>query len=102
VFDAYAARVVHFGALGAGQKVKLLNNLLFGAHVELALEAARLSTELGIDPALLATTLHTCSGAAGRFVHKDVVVAEQVAGELGASLGSIAAVTGPLLGRTRP
>ncbi len=119
VFDAYAATIVHFGALGAGQKVKLLNNLLFGAHVELALEAARLSTELGIDPALLAGTLHMCSGAsyaldlvaamgsadtlvqaAGRFVHKDVVVAQAVADELGAPLGSIGEVIGPLLART--
>jgi 3-hydroxyisobutyrate dehydrogenase-like beta-hydroxyacid dehydrogenase len=121
VFDSYASHVVHFGALGAGQTVKLLNNLLFGAHVELALEVARLSEELGVDPALLATTLHTCSGAsyaldlvaamgsadtvvqaAGRFVHKDVVVAEAVAAELGVSLGSLGAVTTPLLERTRP
>ena len=121
VFDAYAANVVHFGALGTGQKVKLLNNLLFGANVELAVEAARLSQEFGIDPALLATTLHTCSGAsyaldlvaamgsgdalvqgAGRFVHKDVLVAETVAEEIGAPLGTIGAVTGPLLERTRP
>jgi 3-hydroxyisobutyrate dehydrogenase-like beta-hydroxyacid dehydrogenase len=121
VFDAYAEHIVHFGALGAGQKVKLLNNLLFGAHVELALEVARLSTEFGIDPALLATTLHSCSGAsyaldlvaamgsadtlvqaAGRFVHKDVVVAQAVADELDASLGTIGAVTAPLLEHTRP
>src|SRR5262249_16498808 len=63
VFDAYATNVVHFGALGTGQRVKLLNNLLFGANVELAVEVARLSLEFGIDPVLLATTLHTCSGA---------------------------------------
>jgi len=118
LFAAYASHIVHFGALGAGQQVKLLNNLLFGAHVELALEAARLSEELGVDPALLATTLHTCSGAsyaldlvaamgsadtlvqtAGRFVSKDVVVAQAVADELGVSLGTIGAVTGPLLAR---
>jgi 3-hydroxyisobutyrate dehydrogenase-like beta-hydroxyacid dehydrogenase len=121
LFDAYAANVVHFGALGAGQKVKLLNNILFGAHVELAVEAARLAQEFGIDPVLLANTLHTCSGAsyaldlvaamgsadgvvrgAGRFVHKDVVVAQAVADEIGASLGTIAAVAAPLLERTRP
>jgi 3-hydroxyisobutyrate dehydrogenase-like beta-hydroxyacid dehydrogenase len=121
VFAAYATDVVHFGALGAGQKVKLLNNLLFGAHVELALEVARMSEEFGIDAALLAATLHSCSGAsyaldlvaamgsadtlvqaAGRFVHKDVVVARAVAEELGASLGTIEAVIAPLLERTRP
>ena len=121
LFDAYATTVVHFGALGSGQRVKLLNNLLFGANVELAVEAARLSSEYGIDPALLARTLHSCSGAnyaldlvaamgsadallsaAGHFIHKDVAVARAVADELGVDLGTIAAVTTPILQRTSP
>ena len=49
LFAAYATQVVHFGPPGAGQKVKLLNNLLFGAHVELAVEAAELCDSLGVD-----------------------------------------------------
>ncbi len=121
LFDAYASQVVHFGALGSGQRVKLLNNLLFGAHIELALEAARLSEAFGIYPARLASALRTCSGAshaldlvarmgsaqtlveaAGRFVYKDVLVARAVAEELEAPLGTIAAVTEPLLEKTRP
>ena len=121
VFASYTSNVVHFGPVGSGQKVKLLNNLLFGAHVQLALEAARLSSEFGIDPVQLATTLHTCSGAsysldliaamgsadalvagAGRFIYKDVLVASAVADDLGASLGTIATVTAPLLATTRP
>ena len=121
LFAAYTSSVVHFGPVGSGQKVKLLNNLLFGAHVQLALEAARLSGEFGIDPALLATTLHSCSGqsysldliaamgsaealvtGAGRFIHKDVLVASAVAAEMGASLGAFATVTAPLLETTRP
>jgi 3-hydroxyisobutyrate dehydrogenase-like beta-hydroxyacid dehydrogenase len=121
IFAAYASTVVHFGPVGSGQKVKLLNNLLFGAHVQIALETARLSGEFGIDPAQLATTLHSCSGAsyaldliaamgsaealvagAGRFIHKDVLVASAVAEDLGASLGTIATVTAPLLETIRP
>lgn len=121
VFAAYTSKVVHFGPVGSGQKVKLINNLLFGAHVQLALEAARLSGEFGIDPVLLATTLHSCSGAsysldlvaamgsadalvagAGRFIYKDVLVASAVANDMGASLGTIATVTAPLLETTRP
>jgi 3-hydroxyisobutyrate dehydrogenase-like beta-hydroxyacid dehydrogenase len=121
VFAAYTSKVVHFGPVGSGQKVKLLNNLLFGAHVQLALEAARLSAEFGIDPVQLATTLHSCSGAsysldlvaamgsadalvagAGRFIYKDVLVASAVAEDMGASLGTIATVTAPLLETTRP
>lgn len=121
LFAAYTTIAVHFGPVGSGQKVKLLNNLLFGAHVQLALEAARLSLEFGIDPVQLATTLHSCSGqsysldlitamgsaealiaGAGRFIHKDVLVASAVAQELDASLGTLAAVTAPLLETTRP
>ncbi len=121
LFDAYAAQVVHFGTLGSGQKVKLLNNLMFGAHIELALEAARLSESFGIDPVRLAATLRTCSGnsqalelvarmgsaealtrAAGPFVYKDVLVARAVAEELDTPLGTIEAATTPLLERTRP
>jgi 3-hydroxyisobutyrate dehydrogenase-like beta-hydroxyacid dehydrogenase len=121
IFAAYTNSVVHFGPVGSGQKVKLINNLLFGAHVQLALEAARLCGEFGIDPVQLATTLHSCSGAsysldliaamgsaealvagAGRFIYKDVLVASAVADEMGASLGAIATVTAPLLEATRP
>ena len=117
----YASQVVHFGPVGSGQKVKLLNNLLFGAHVQVALEAARLAELLGVDPAQLARTLHTCSGGsyaldlvaamgsadqlvagAGRFIHKDVVVARALAAQLGAPLGSLDDVTGPLLERISP
>jgi len=116
VLESYATQIVHFGALGAGQRVKLLNNLLFGANVELAVEAARVAAEFGIDPLLLARTLHSCSGAnyaldlvagmgsaealvsaVGHFVHKDVLIARDVAAELGVDLGTIAAVTAPLV-----
>ena len=118
---SYAAEAVHFGPVGAGQKVKLINNLLFGAHIQLALDAARLSAHFGIEVGQLATTLHNCSGAsaaldlvaamgsaeallsaAGPFVYKDVLVAREVAAELGASLGTIESVTTPLLEATRP
>lgn len=80
-----------------------------------------LTAGFGIDEAHLARVLHTCSGqsysldlvaamgssdqliaAAGRFIHKDIVVARQVAASIGASLGTIDAGTEPLLERTRP
>jgi 3-hydroxyisobutyrate dehydrogenase-like beta-hydroxyacid dehydrogenase len=116
----YAEEVVHVGPIGSGQKVKLLNNLLFGAHVELAIEAARLSEHFGIEPSLFAKTLHNCSGtsygldliaamgssdalieAAGRFIYKDVLVARTVAKELDVALGAFDDVTTSLLERTR-
>ena len=121
VFAAYTSHVTHFGALGSGQMVKLLNNLLFGAHVELAIEAARLAGAFGIDAAEVARVLHTCSGqsfsldliasmgsaenlvaGAGPYIHKDVVVARDVAASIDAPLGTFDAVTAPLLERTRP
>ncbi len=120
VFDAYASTVTHFGAVGSGQVVKLLNNLLFGCHIEVALEASRLAAAFGIDDVALARTLHTCSGqsysldlvgamggaaamlaAAGRFVHKDVEVACALAHEAGVGLGTLDAITVPLLARTK-
>ncbi|MGY1771992.1 NAD(P)-dependent oxidoreductase [Blastococcus sp. SYSU D00813] len=116
VLEAYAAHAVHFGPLGSGQLVKLINNLLFGAHVQLAVEAARIAGSWGLDVGLLARTLHTGSGqsyaldlvaatgsaealmqGAGPYVRKDVRVADQVAAGLGVSLGTIAAATRPLL-----
>ncbi len=120
VFAAYASAITHFGPVGAGQMVKLVNNLLFGCHIELALEAARLAATFGVDDVELARTLHTCSGqsysldlvaamggttrlldAAGRFVHKDVLVAREVAAVAGVDLGSLDALTRAVLDRTR-
>ncbi|WP_280138746.1 NAD-binding protein [Trujillonella endophytica] len=105
----------HVGPLGSGQRVKLLNNLLFGAHVQLAVEAARVAESFGLDVAQVARTLHTCSGqsyaldlvaasgsaaalvqGAGPYIRKDVLVARQVAADLGVSLGTMDAATRPL------
>jgi 3-hydroxyisobutyrate dehydrogenase-like beta-hydroxyacid dehydrogenase len=116
VIDAYAARATHFGPLGAGQRVKLLNNLLFGMHIQVMFETARISDQLGIDAAQLAAELHDCSGAsyalgllammgsasevvrlAGPFVRKDVAVATSAAQELGASLGLLGPLAEELL-----
>jgi len=97
-----------------------LNNLLFGAQVELAVEAAELCGSLGVDPQLVAKTLHTCSGAsyaldlianmgtaealldaAGRFVHKDVVTARAAADDAGARLGALGVASDAVVDRTR-
>lgn len=117
LLGVYASQVVHFGPLGSGQKVKLLNNLLFGAQVQLALDASRLAEDFGLDATVVAKTLHTCSGAsyatdlvaamgatnlvrsAGRFIKKDVLVARDVAYDLEAQLGALDAAVEPLLDR---
>ncbi len=121
MLSCYASQVVHFGDVGSGQRVKLINNLLFGAHTELAVEAARLAGEFGIDPILLAQTLHRCSGAssaldlvatmrspdallhgAGWTIYKDVHYALDLVSELDGSLGSFQGVVDSVLRRTAP
>jgi 3-hydroxyisobutyrate dehydrogenase-like beta-hydroxyacid dehydrogenase len=116
---AYTSKVIHLGPVGSGQKVKLLNNLLFGAHVELAVEAARLCAEMDLDEGKVTGALHGCSGAsaaidmaaatgsaqvlldfAGRFIHKDVIVARDLMARLGIDLGTLDPVTQRVLDRT--
>jgi 3-hydroxyisobutyrate dehydrogenase-like beta-hydroxyacid dehydrogenase len=117
LLTAYAEPILHVGPLGAGQRVKLINNAMFGAHIQLALEACRVGRAFGLDVGQLAKALgeHGSGGSealkiigmmgspeslvkgAGRFVYKDVAVAEKLAGELGVDLGLIKTVTEPLM-----
>jgi 3-hydroxyisobutyrate dehydrogenase-like beta-hydroxyacid dehydrogenase len=121
LLTAYARPILHVGALGAGQRVKLINNAMFGAHIQLALEACRVGRAFGLDPGALARALgdHGSGGSealkiigmmgspealvrgAGRFVYKDVAVAEKLTAELGADLGLIKVVTDPLMAALR-
>jgi len=111
VLASYSSPILHVGAVGDGQKVKLLNNALFGAQVALTVHVERCAHELGLDPALVLRAIHECSGdsfalgtsvrsgsaarlvdVAGHFIRKDVAVCEEVASELGADLGSVLTV----------
>ena len=111
VRGSYSSPILHVGEVGDGQKVKLLNNALFGAQVALAVQIERTALALGMDPALVLPAIHECSGdsyalgaalglgsaarlveLAGRFVRKDVAVCLEVADELGADLGSVLTV----------
>lgn len=121
LFAAYATNVVRFGPVGAGQAMKLINNLLFSAHVQLALEAARIAQPYGIDVLTMADTLRSCSGASapfgmiveagsvnallsagGPFIHKDAQLTRHVAVEAGISLGSFDAIVDDVLESVRP
>lgn len=105
VLDTYASPVIHAGRLGQGQQVKLINNLLFAANVQLAVAACQLGEGFGFDPASLASILGVCSGASyatglvsamgsletlvsglGPFLGKDIAVVEAVSAELGLDL----------------
>lgn len=108
VLGSYADPVLHVGALGAGQRVKLINNALFAAHIGLLTEAVRVAGQLGVaEEPLLGALSHgsaasrALAGAAARrsvaaftenvrdFLGKDVAVARTVAAELGGDLRAI-------------
>ena len=111
VLSAYSSPILHVGEVGDGQKVKLLNNALFGAQVALAARVEQCARELGMEPGLVLPAIRECSGnsyalsvaaamgsatmlveAAGKFIRKDVAVCSEVADELGADLGSVLTV----------
>lgn len=106
VVSAYGDPVVALGPLGSAQVVKLLNNALFAAQIQLAGEVERIAGRFGVDPPTLASTIQRSSGAsyamslvetmgstatlaeaAGHFLHKDVAAVVDVADELGLDLG---------------
>ena len=57
------ARIRRCGDVGAGQVVKLVNQLLVGVHTAASAEAAVLGATLGADPEALADVLSTSFGA---------------------------------------
>jgi 3-hydroxyisobutyrate dehydrogenase-like beta-hydroxyacid dehydrogenase len=103
---AYSSTIVPTGGVGTATKVKLVNNLLFAAHVQTAGEAVRLGESLGIEPGDLLAALANCSGnsfaldvmrqrgdpgqfaeGVAHFMRKDVAMVERLARELGLDTG---------------
>jgi 3-hydroxyisobutyrate dehydrogenase-like beta-hydroxyacid dehydrogenase len=106
VLSCYGDPVLHVGPLGTGQKVKLVNNALFAAHIGLLSGSVELGKRIGVpESALLAALPHgsaasrvldivTAGGSvasfvetAGEFVGKDIAVVRSIAAELGSDLG---------------
>jgi 3-hydroxyisobutyrate dehydrogenase-like beta-hydroxyacid dehydrogenase len=115
---AYGDPIVHVGALGAGQTVKLINNALFAAQIGLVAEGVRLGRVLGVDErALLEALTHGSAGsralgmiagtgsvdgfvdAVGGFIGKDVAVVRETLALLGADLGGLSGMVDAALGR---
>lgn len=111
LLEAYGGLIRHCGALGSGQQVKLLFNLLYAANVEIVHDAMLVGSECGIESEVL-TEFFTdfpyrgfVGGRLGtglespehvqnthRMLHKDVTNALQLLEARGASGGRI----GPL------
>jgi 3-hydroxyisobutyrate dehydrogenase-like beta-hydroxyacid dehydrogenase len=111
LLSAYADPILHAGATGAGQLVKLVNNTLFAAQIGLIAEGTRLGSRFGIDEkALLDALTHGSAqsrvlnmiasagsadafiSAVGEFIGKDVAVVRKTVAELGGDLGVIGPV----------
>ncbi|RSN63949.1 NAD(P)-dependent oxidoreductase [Actinomadura sp. WAC 06369] len=104
----YGDPVLHVGALGAGQRVKLLNNALFAAQIGLLAEAVRLGAAFGVEESVLLEALGHGSAssraltgvaargsvarfaaAVGGFLGKDMDVVRRVSAGHGADLGAL-------------
>lgn len=104
----YGDPVLHVGPVGAGQKVKLVNNALFAGQIGLLAEAVRLGERLGVPESTLLSALGRGSASSrvlslvassgsvasfievtGDFVGKDVAVVRDIAAELGGGLGAL-------------
>lgn len=57
VFEPIATRVVHIGPSGSGHKIKLLNQLMFGAINAMTAEMMALAEAVGVPPATLYETI---------------------------------------------
>jgi 3-hydroxyisobutyrate dehydrogenase len=69
VLDALASTVVHCGPVGAGQALKLVNQLLAGVHVAVAAEALAFAQASGVDTQVALDAL--TRGAATSFMLED-------------------------------
>eukprot|EP01063_Lacrimia_lanifica_P009070 TRINITY_DN16098_c0_g1_i1.p2 TRINITY_DN16098_c0_g1~~TRINITY_DN16098_c0_g1_i1.p2 ORF type:complete len:325 (+),score=171.90 TRINITY_DN16098_c0_g1_i1:60-1034(+) len=60
--DKMGKNIVNCGPVGAGQTVKVANNLLLAASMIAVSEAMLIGTKLGCDPKVLANVLNTSTG----------------------------------------
>ncbi|MHB8464753.1 MAG: NAD(P)-dependent oxidoreductase [Acidimicrobiales bacterium] len=63
VFESFANPIVHLGPVGSGQVAKLMNNLVFTAHIAVAAETFALAEGLGVSRAAMNEVLARGSGA---------------------------------------
>jgi 3-hydroxyisobutyrate dehydrogenase-like beta-hydroxyacid dehydrogenase len=117
VLAAYCAQRVRTGAAGSATRVKLVNNLLFAANVQLAGLAVEVAGALDVDERTLIESISHCSADSaalgyvrqfgsvralatqvGEYLRKDVAAVRESARAAGVDLGMLGtiATTGPL------
>jgi 3-hydroxyisobutyrate dehydrogenase-like beta-hydroxyacid dehydrogenase len=103
---AYAGTVIRTGDLGSALVLKLINNIVFAANVQVGLEVARLAEQAGIPMSSVYQVFAASSGGTKAigvmeqfgapqvfadqvrpFMVKDVAACEQAAAQLGVDLG---------------
>ena len=107
MLGCYGDPVLHVGPLGAGQKVKLVNNALFAAQIGLLSEAVRAgcparrrrrrrcssalphgsAASRVLDIVAARGSVASFIDTVGEFIGKDVAVVRDIAAELGGDLG---------------
>lgn len=63
LLECYADRIHPVGALGNGQMLKLLNNLLFAVNLQNAAEILGIAQQQGFETSIAARVIQACSGA---------------------------------------
>jgi 3-hydroxyisobutyrate dehydrogenase-like beta-hydroxyacid dehydrogenase len=120
VLCAFARSLLHVGASGAGRAIKLINNLLWVAHNQIAMDARRLAEGLGLDPQAALQVILECSGASDSlnvfarpdwrrtydfmqpYMVKDASAAAEAAREAGVELGALGAVAAAYISEEEP
>jgi 3-hydroxyisobutyrate dehydrogenase-like beta-hydroxyacid dehydrogenase len=69
VLQSMATRITHFGAIGQGLAMKLINNMLFQVNRVLIMEAMALGAKAGLDPQQMYETISGTSGNSNAFQH---------------------------------
>jgi 3-hydroxyisobutyrate dehydrogenase len=62
ILETFAAKIVHCGAIGAGDAVKAVNNALLAVHIWSTAEGLSALSKLGVDPAVALDVINSSSG----------------------------------------
>ena len=72
VFEVVASKIYHIGDVGSGNKVKLLNQMMFGAINAMTAEMMAIADKIGISPSLLYETISASQAATVSNLFKEL------------------------------